>query len=112
MIEHVRDKGLGAGFACRVLGLRGVAAGRADDAEGAVDDRGVGAPHRPAALGVQQHHAHAVCKDVVDLAGDARPLLGDGDGDPGRGETLRLGQCGPSLELGDIGAPGSDSQPD
>lgn len=42
----------------------------------------------------------------MDLPGNARPLLGDGD--PGQGEALRLGEQGPPLELGDIGAPRTD----
>jgi hypothetical protein len=39
---------------------------------------------------LQDHHAHGVCDDVVQLAGDARTLLGDRDAGPRFALELRL----------------------
>ena len=55
--------------------------------------------------GLHGDHAHRVGEDVVQLAGDAQPLLGDGP--PGLLLALSLQVGGALFELGDEQAPGA-----
>lgn len=65
---------------------------------------GRGGAHAGAGLGLDNHHAHVVGHHVVQLTGDAHPLVGDGPFGPG----IPLGHqaLGPRLHLRPIGVPG------